>query len=468
MPEAYLPYIPENIIVHLASPQSSAENVTISFPEYIKNVASSELYPTWREEALRANILAQISFALNRIYTEFYRSQGYDFDITNSTSVDQAFIKGRDIFENVGRIVDEIFNSYIVRQGNVEPLFASYCNGTTTVCEGMSQWGSVELAAAGLTPYEILQNYYGSDISIVNDTPVGDTQSSAPQDPLRLGSVGNEVRQLQLRINRISKNYPGIPKIIPVSGVFTASTEDAVKKFQEVFDLAVDGVVGNATWYRVLFLYNGVKRLNELASEGLAFEDVSKQFPDTLRLGDEGLYVSMLQYFLTAVGDYYSSLPPIAISGTFDENTQNAVFSFQRRFSLPITGVVDLVTWNDIYDTYLGIIESLPVGLVSEAGIPFPGEYLALGSSGEAVTLIQNYLDTLATVYPSITPPAVSGIYSTQTEAAVREFQRLFELEENGIVGPITWDEITDQYMLISEGNMKSAGQFAQNIGGQR
>lgn len=463
---AGLPFIPESITVHLGTPQSSAENVTVTFPDYIKNVASSELYPTWPSEALRANILAQISYALNRVYTEYYRSQGYSFDITNSTAYDQAFIKDRDIFENVGQIVDEIFNNYIARQGNVEPLFASYCNGTTVICEGMSQWGSVDLAEAGFTPYEILQNYYGNDINIVRDAPVGSIEASVPTRPLRLGSVGNDVRLLQLRLNRISKNYPGIPKIIPVSGVFAASTEEAVRKFQEVFDLNIDGVVGNATWYRVMFIYNGVKKLNELASEGLAFEDVSKQFPEVLQLGDEGLYVSMLQYFLTAVGDYYPSLPPIAITGVFGEETRDAVFAFQRQFELPITGIVDDVTWNDIYDTYLGIIRSLPIGLVSEAGIPFPGEYLALGSSGEAVTQLQNYLDTLATVYPSIVPPSVSGVYSTQTEAAVREFQRLFDLEENGIVGPITWDEITDQYILISEGNMKSEGQYGQDLGG--
>ncbi|MBR6709015.1 MAG: spore cortex-lytic protein, partial [Clostridia bacterium] len=148
-----LPYIPETVTVHLGAPDTNAPNITVSFPDYIKNVASSEIYPTWPENAIRANIYAQISYALNRIYTEYYRSRGYDFDITNSTAVDQSFVNGRDIFENISQIVDEIFNQYLRRQGAVEPLFAQYCNGTTVTCPGLSQWGTVELANRGYTPY---------------------------------------------------------------------------------------------------------------------------------------------------------------------------------------------------------------------------------------------------------------------------------------------------------------------------
>ena len=157
-----LPIIPETITVHLGDPDQPAQNVTLPFMDYIMNVASSEIYPTWPEEAIRANIYAQISFALNRVYTEYYRSRGYDFDITNSTRFDQYFVNGRDIFENIQEIVGDIFNDYIRRQGSIEPLFAQYCNGTTVTCSGLSQWGSVSLAEAGYTPYRILQNYYGA------------------------------------------------------------------------------------------------------------------------------------------------------------------------------------------------------------------------------------------------------------------------------------------------------------------
>ena len=235
--QAYLPYIPEFITVHLGVPDSNAQNVTVSFPDYIKNVASSEIYPTWPESAIRANIYAQISFALNKIYTEFYRSQSYDFDITNVTAYDQSFVYGREVFENISQIVDEIFNSYISRRDTVIPLYAVYCDGINTTCDGLSQWGSVELANKGLGAYDILTNYYGDDIDLVTNVPVNSPQASLPPVLLSLGSVGNEVRTLQIRLNRISQNFPAIPKIYPIDGVFGEETERAVKKFQEIFNL---------------------------------------------------------------------------------------------------------------------------------------------------------------------------------------------------------------------------------------
>lgn len=161
MPEANLPYIPEFITVHLGTPSQQAQNVTVSFPDYIKNVCSSEIFPTWPEAAIRANIYVQVTFALNRVYTEWYRSRGYDFDITSSTQYDQAFVYGREFFGNISRLVDELFNNYIVRRGSIEPLFAAFCNGTTVTCSGLSQWGTVTLANQGYTPYEMLQYYYG-------------------------------------------------------------------------------------------------------------------------------------------------------------------------------------------------------------------------------------------------------------------------------------------------------------------
>ncbi|MBO5670479.1 MAG: spore cortex-lytic protein, partial [Clostridia bacterium] len=172
MPYPDPPVIPEYITVHLGQPDQPAENVRVRFQDYIKNVASSEVYPNWPESAIRANILAQISYALNRVYTEFYRSRGYDFDITNSTQYDQKFILNRDIFENISQIVDDIFNDYVVKQGTIQPYFTQYCNGTTTTCPGLSHWGTVDLAREGLVPYQILQRYYGDDINIVFNAPV--------------------------------------------------------------------------------------------------------------------------------------------------------------------------------------------------------------------------------------------------------------------------------------------------------
>ena len=226
------PYIPETITVHLGTPDSNAPNVTVDFASYIKNVASSEIFPTWPESSLRANIYAITSFALNRIYTEWYRSRGYDFDITSTTQYDQKFINDREYFQNISYIVDELFNDYVRRQGSVEPLFTAFCNGTTTTCAGLSQWGTVELANRGMTPYEILQYYYGDDIDIVMNAPVQSTMPSYPGIELKVGSIGNDVKSLQIYLNRISGNYPAIPKIAATDGVFGSDTEEAVRKLQ--------------------------------------------------------------------------------------------------------------------------------------------------------------------------------------------------------------------------------------------
>ena len=282
------PFIPATITVHLGRPEQPAENVTVSFPSYIKNVASSEIYPTWPESALIANIYAEISFALNRIYTEYYPSRGYDFDITNSTSIDQSFVYGRDIFSNISRIVDEVFNTYIRREGTVQPLFALYCDGIEVQCGGLSQWGSVDLARAGLSPFEILQYYYGGDVELVTDVPVEGARESYPGSPLMAEMFGDDVYLVQIRLNRISKNYPGIPKIARINGFFSAETEDAVRAFQRQFGLDDDGIVGRATWYAVARVYAAVKRLSDVNSEGVPFEDAVLLFDDRLSEGIAG------------------------------------------------------------------------------------------------------------------------------------------------------------------------------------
>lgn len=455
-----LPYIPETITVHLGAPDSAAENVTVPFPDYIKNVASSEIYPTWPENAIRANIYAQISYALNRIYTEYYRSRGYDFDITNSTAIDQSFVAGRDVFENISDIVDDIFTDYIVRQGSVEPLFAQYCDGIEVQCDGLSQWGSVPLAEQGLTPYEILVNYYGSDININTDTPIQPFSPSLPYRSLRIGNFGNDVRSVQLRLNRISANYPAIPKIYPVDGVFGINTENAVKEFQRIFDLTPDGIVGPATWYKILNLYNGVKRLNALASEGLSLSDVSAQFPTELSRGDEGVFVRQFQYYLNVLGENLAVIPPVAIDGVFGAATENAVRAFQEAYGLPVTGIVDEATWVDLYNVYRGILNSsaqyvngVPVAL-------FPGYLLLFGMQGDEVRLLQEYLSTLSEVYTEIPPVEESGIFGSATRSAVQAVQSLFGLPVTGIVDALTWDAITDAYVDVVYSQTAEPGQF--------
>ncbi len=461
-----LPTIPEYITVHLGAPDSPAENVTVPFVEYITNVASSEIYPTWPEDAIRANVYAQLSFTLNRIYTEFYRSRGYDFDITNSIANDQSFVKDRDYFENVSRIVQEIFNSYIVREGSVEPLFATYCDGEEVVCNGLSQWGTVELANQGYTPFQMLQYYYGNDINIVNNVPVTNSSMSAPAVPLRLGSGGDEVRTLQLRLNRISDNYPSIPKIEIPDGVFSFDTEASVKRFQEVFDLTPDGIVGNATWYSVQRIYNAVKRLNELTSEGISLEEVTDQYAEASVRGDTGSQVLNIQYLLAYLAEFYEEIPAPALDGIFGIQTENAVKAFQALFELPITGAVDFLTWDTLYRTYLGFIQTVPFKYFEGQLYPYPGVPLRLGSESEVVTLLQEYLNYISAYYPTIPSVTPTGYFGSRTQEAVIAFQRLFGIVPTGTVAAGTWNEISSVYSDLFLGSRLSEGQFpGYNIG---
>ena len=392
MPVTVTPYIPQTITVHTGPANQWAENVTVSFSDYIKNVASSEIYPTWPEAALRANILAQISFALNRVYTEYYPSRGYDFDITASTMNDQKFIKGRSIFDNVAQIVDELFTTYIRRKGFVEPLSARFCNGTTVTCDGLSQWGSEALARQGMGTMDILRRYYGNDIELVSNTPIKDIAYSYPGYPLQTGSSGNYVTVLQVMLNRIARNYPAIPRISPVDGVFGSQTEESVKQFQRIFNLTPDGIVGQATWYKLVFLYVGVTNLSELVSEGQPFTEVQGPATGvTLREGSTGIAVSALQYFISILAQFNPSVPGLAIDGIFGPKTTAAVNAVQSRLGLPVTGTVDDTTWQRIYDEYLGIARTalagadLPVGAQqierSVAAGQFPGYDLTFGNS---------------------------------------------------------------------------------------
>ena len=458
---AELPVIPESITVHLGAPDSPAENVTVNFVDYIKNVASSEIYPTWPENALRANIYAQISFALNRIYTEYYRSRGYDFDITNSTSIDQSFVYGRDIFDNISEIVDEIFNDYIARQGFIEPLYALYCDGVRTTCPGLSQWGTVDLAEEGYIPYDILRYYYGDDINIVQDAPVENISASYPGVPLRLGSAGNDVRTVQTRLNRISTNYPAIPKISNADGIFGTETEDAVLEFQRIFSLAADGIVGKATWYRIQSIYNAVKKLNELESEGLTLSEVEKQFSGTLSLGDTGIEVSVVQYFLSVVSYFDPRVLPPPFSGVFDEATQQSLSSFQRDYGLPETGEADEETWNRLAAVYRGNISSVEAGISAEL---FPGALITLGSEGEDVARVQEFLRVVAEVYTEIPVPPQNGVYDAATQNAVRIFQGLFAVPQSGVVGPVTWLLLSEKYNEIENGKMRSDFQYPGDV----
>lgn len=442
-----IPAIPETITVHLGSPDSNATNVTESFSDYIKNVASSEIYPTWPEEAIRANVLAQISVALNRVYTEYYRSRGYDFDITDSPAYDQKYTYRKDIFSNVSQIVDEIFNSYIRRSGNVEPLFAQFCDGVEVVCDGLSQWGSVELSNQGLNYEQILKRYYGNDIEIVRDVPIEDIPESAPPVPLREGDTGRDVEQIQIKLNRISRNFPGIPRISPQDGFFDTSTTAAVTKFQEVFDLTPDGIVGRATWYRINFIYNAVKKLFELNSEGLRISELETVYTDTLKEGDESIGVLTLQYYLNYIGLFLSTVSSPGIDGVFGTDTKASVLSFQRAYGLPETGEVDRLTWDNIENVYFSYLRSIPYEFSPGVVLPFPGRVLRPGMSGDDVLALQEYLNYISDTYPEIPKITADGIYGPGTDRSVNAFKEIFNIPGTpSRVTAILWSAITNVY----------------------
>lgn len=454
--------VPETIVVHLGAPDdTSAQNVTVPFIDYIKNVASSEIYPTWPNNALLANIYAEISFALNRIFTEHYRAQGYPFDITNIEAYDQAFIYDRDYFENISQIVDEIFNDYLVREGNYNPLFARYCSGTSSTCPGgLSQWGTVDLANQGYAPIDILKYYYGDDITIVENAPISERVATYRGTPFRIGDSGYEIKRAQIDLNRIAKNYPQIPKIAYPDGYFDSNTEDAVKEFQRIFNLDPDGVIGKATWYKIIRIYNAVRRISELDAESITLEHISKQYTNFAQVGTTGPLVRVIQYYLNFISTFNDFIPRVEIDGIYGEQTANSVRAFQQAYGLPITGNVDEATWNSMYERYFTILNGLPADYLGPTIQPYPGDLLYRGSTGEAVTVLQTYLSTIADIFTEIPKIEITGYFGNDTQAAVIAYENLFGFEPRGVVGPNVWDSIAALYSDIVNGSLKSREQF--------
>ncbi len=455
------PIIPDEIVVHLGAPDSDAMNVSETFAGYIKNVASSEIYPTWPEQALRANILAQISVALNRVYTGFYRNKGYNFDITNSPAYDQTYIYQRDIYSNISNLVDEIFNSYIRREGNIEPLFAEFCDGIEVSCNGLEQWGSVDLANAGQNYLQILRSYYGNDITVVENVPVGGQIDLAPSRVLEEGDTGLDVELLQIRLNRISANFPGIPKIYPVDGFFDSKTAASVRKFQEVFNLTVDGLVGRATWNSIQAIYNAVKKLYTVSSEGLTVSDLSTRYENELELGDTGDGVLTVQYYLSYIALFVNSVVSAGFDGDFGPITENSVRSFQKTYSLPETGVVNRPTWERLESVYLSFINEIDYEFYSGRILPFSGRVLRIGLEGNDVRALQEYLNYISNTYTSIPKVNADGIFGDSTAAQVRAFKEFFNLtgDPERVSAPV-WNAITSVYDDLYTGGRVNEGQY--------
>ena len=445
--------IPKNITVHLGKPAASARNVTVSFRRYIANVASSEVYPTWPESALRANIHCQISLALNRIYTEWYPSRGYSFNITNSTSYDQYYVHGRTVFDVMVRLTDDIFNTYLRKTGTVNPYYSEYCDGKSVTCPGLKQWGTVTLAKQGKTPLQILKYYYGSNIEIVRTNNIQAIPQSYPGSPLRQGDSGTAVFTLQRQLNRIAKDYPFFGKLT-VDGVFGPRMVSTVKTFQRQFNLTADGVVGRQTWYKISYIYVSVKELAELTSEG---ETSSGTLSDgswggtALRTGSTGSAVEQVQFWLNTLAQYESALPSLAVDGSYGAATASAVRAFQRRYGLTVDGVVGRETWNAIYNEFRSI--------QSDNGTPnaYPGTALREGASGQNVRLVQFWLKIAHTVYSRLNDLTVDGRFGAATTAAVKRFQTYFGLTSDGVVGRTTWNKLYEVYNDIANKLLSSS-----------
>ncbi|MCL1845278.1 MAG: peptidoglycan-binding protein [Defluviitaleaceae bacterium] len=450
--------IPEFITVHLGRPDTPARNVRVPFTEYIKNSASHEIFATWPEASLEANIYCIISLTLNRIFTEWYRVRGFNFDITNSTQFDQMFVEGGQIFGTIDRMVDRIFNRYIRRTGHLEPFFAEYCDGRRVTCPGLWQWGTVTLANQGLNALQILRHYYPSDVQIVETDNIGGVEESFPGFVLRPGMSGPAIRTMQLWLNRIRVNFPAIPAITNVSGIYGPQTEAAVRAFQQIRQLGnlnPNGVVDRATWNSISRTYSAVKSLGELTSEGIIIGIGRTPPTDIIREGARGRLVQQAQYLLNFISEFFPGVPAVLQNSSYTRDMTNAVREFQRRFGLNPDGVIGPLTWRELYRVYWSIRDNIalppgggtpvppvpptpptpPPGQVP----PYPGQLIRVGSRGADVERIQRCLNAMRLCFPTIGHLNVDGIFGPLTQASVMEFQRRFNLNPDGIVGPLTW-----------------------------
>ena len=400
---------------------------------------------SWPEEALRANIIAQVSLALNRIWTEWYPSRGYSFNITGSPGYDQAYVNGRTVFAVMERLTAELFNTYVQRTGDVEPYFTEYCDGKTVTCPGMKQWGTVDRAREGMNALQILRYYYGNRVQLVTTDSIAAIPSSYPGSPLRRGSTGTNVRILQKQLSRIAKDYPSFGKPT-VNGTFDEATENSVKKFQKQFSLTADGIVGRATWNKISYIYVSVKDLAELTSEGETAEGTQSAggWPGTvLRRGATGSRVEQVQFWLSDLAQFDSSLVSVTVDGSYGAATERAVRAFQQKQGLTADGAVGQATWNALYSAWVDAQSDL-------GGTAWPGTALRRGATGMEVRLVQFWLRLAADNYSALSTVTVDGSYGAATVSAVEAFQSLFGLTADGVVGRSTWNKLKEVALAVA------------------
>ena len=450
LPHQIVPF-PLYITVHLGAPDEEALNVTVPYIDYIKNVASSELYPTWPEEALRANILAITSIAMNRIFTEWYRGRGYDFDITNTTQYDQAYVHERGIFDTISNIVNEVFDEYLTREGRIEPLYATFCDGRVSQCDGMYQWGTVDLANQGYSAMDILRYYYGDDITTVEQAVAGEVTGTYPGRPLTIGDSGINVFRMQHSLNRIHDSFPLIPDL-PITGYFDEATENAVKIFQEVFGLPVTGIVDSDTWYRIRYIYIAVTSLAQLVSEGLTSEELQQLYSRIILEGGNRPIVAYIQFFINIVAQKYDTIRPVEINSFYGPETTEAIREFQRIMGLMPTGVVNQETMNRLFWEAYSILVTTPVDEIQIPYLRYAGVDLEEGMGPEypKILLLEIMLNFISARDPRIPSVEVGDVFGPDTRMAVIAFQSIYGLPPTGVVNAETWDKIIEVYHLLS------------------
>lgn len=440
--------LPDWITVHLGPLQKEAENITVTFCDYLKNVACGENLPTWPEAAIQVNICITAAFTIQCLQNKNYRGQGYCFDITNDRTTDPYFYPDRGIFDNIAKLVDEMYpDSFIHAYPNI---------GKIRYCPGFYPWESVDLISKGFDAERAIATILGKPVQ----QDAANRKLPVYVYPLKRGNSGVEVRQLQNWLNRISSHYAGIPKICPADGIFEEDTEKSVIAFQQIFGQKADGIAEKGTWYKILFVYQAVQKFSHLGQKLRLPSCSPLQLSDPLKEQDTGETVSILHRLICFLSLFDPYIPEADYTETYDNQTKAAVISFQLRYGLEGTGTVGFTTWESLLHLYKSVWDTIPQELWVKMPTEYPGYSLAMGMRGSAVQTIQECLLALRETNPLIPPLYATGTYNAQTKSIVSAFQKMNGILPNGIVDQETWNAILSAYNDLQAGKRVQYGQY--------
>lgn len=442
--------IPAFITVHLGAPNSDAESVTVSFPDYIKGVGSASLSADIPPEALRALIYGQMTLTLNRIQERTYRKQGKSYDITSDPNYDQYYVYGVPVPEEINSEVNRLFGGYIAQGNDVKPIDVKICYTENERCRGMSVGGAIALSDRGYGYLDILKYYFGRDVYIAEDALVkGLSNALDVSYPQFSGSSGSNVTGLQIMLNYVGKSYTTIPYIENPDGIYGYETEESVRELQRLFNIEQSGIFDQKTYYALLYAFDRIKTLSDLVEQGIELSEIPTELRSELKYGSIGNSIKLLQYWLSFLSAFEERIPPLDVIGVFGEKTYRSVVAFQELFGLEPSGVVYSDTWNALNGVYEGLYDSLPEFIISDSAVDYYGNLLVLGSVGVDVRYLQLYLNKVAEYYTDNPSVEVNGEYDIATEASVRAFQELFGIKNTGVVSSTTWNRLSDVYDAI-------------------